>query len=447
MSRFKAKLLLISALLGSILLGGCFLDDDDDEVLATGLQTMQSTRGDERTYWLELPDDYATLNSVTPTLAGDNPKPLLIALHGTGGTHERWTNEELGYDLIGPVGDGAIMVFPNALPDANGSQQWSFAYDFEFFLDLIAELDRRGLNYDPERIFVTGHSSGAGMTHEIGCRFGDVVRAIAPSAGTLISTECVGAVAVLMSQGVNDRLVNVDIARGARRFWTLYNGWEEDLTTPGEVPPCVDHSLVGSANTPYPVYWCEHSEGSLDDFSGHRWASFTGEAVWTFFSSLPPKQAGKPVTEAPDGGGNERAAIPSDTTITFTLKYPDDINTPLDGAITLYPEGYLDNPTFSIPDVFLNPVFAVGAPAPGDVVTYENVPISFFVFSGDPITFPSTWTLSISVYVEGGTRPTPTPGVDHQVQLPITFNSMTDPVIVPGELLLEPARCFFNCGP
>ena len=207
-------LLLAAALFNA----GCLLDDNDSsEPLTTGLQTMQSG-GVEREYYLLLPEDNATAVTVSPSAVGDEAKPLLIALHGTGGSYERWVNEELGYDLIEPVGDGAIMVFPNALPDANGSPQWSFAFDFDFFLDLLAELDRRGLNYDPDRIFVTGHSSGAGMTHEIGCRFGDTVRAIAPSAGTLISTECVGAVAVLMSQGVNDALVNVDIARGARRL-------------------------------------------------------------------------------------------------------------------------------------------------------------------------------------------------------------------------------------
>lgn len=445
-SRFVPVLLVALA----VTLGGCILDDDDSvrptqEPVATGLHTMTSSRGFERTFYVLLPEDNVQEDQVLPPADSDELKPLVIALHGTGGTHQRWTDEQLGYDLIDAVGDGAVMVFPNALPDANGSQQWSFAYDFEFFVDLLAELDQIGLEYDPGRIFVTGHSSGAGMAHEIGCRLGDVVRAIAPSAGTLISTECVGSVAVLMSQGVNDRLVNVDIARGGRRFWVLYNGWEEDLTTPGEVAPCVDHSLLGSANTPYPVYWCEHTEGSLDDFSGHRWGSFTGEAVWKFFSSLPAEPADKLASEPPEGGGNERAAIPSDTTITFTLKYPDDINTPLDGAITLYPEDYLDNPTFAIPSVFLNPVFPVGTPAPGDEVTYENVPISFFVFSGGAVPFPSTWTLSISVYVEGGTRPTPTAGLDHQVQIPITFESKTDPVIIPGILELVPARCFFNC--
>jgi len=419
-----------------LFLAACGSDDDE---LATGLQTMQSG-SETREYYLQLPSDYWA--TVSGSLVGEAAKPLLIALHGTGGTYERWTEEQVGYDLIEPVGDGAILVFPNALPDANGSPQWSFEYDFEFFLDLLAELDRRGLNYDPNRIFVTGHSSGAGMSHEIGCRFGDFVRAVAPSAGTLLSTECVGSVAVLMSQGVNDALVNVDIARGARRFWALYNGWEEDVVTDGEILPCVDHSLLGSANTPYPVYWCEHTEGSLDDFSGHRWASFTGEAVWAFFNSLP---AVEPTADAPAGGGNARAQIPSDTTMTFTLRYPEDINLPLDGAISLYPTDYIDNPTFAIPSVFLNNLFPVGVVSPGDAVTYENIPITYFVFSGDPVTFPSSWTLQISVYVEGGTRPTPTAGVDHKILLPITLTGQNDPVVIDGELLLEPADCFFDC--
>ncbi|MEE4185843.1 MAG: hypothetical protein V2J12_08760, partial [Gammaproteobacteria bacterium] len=424
----------------ALLLNACPINDNSGSSavpLSTGLQTFESG-GVEREYFLLLPGD--SVQTLSTSASGDAPKPLLIALHGTGGSYLDWTEERFGYDIIGPVGDEAIMVFPNALPDANGSPQWSFASDFEFFLDLLAELDTRGLEYDPDRIFVTGHSSGAGLAHEIGCRFGDIVRAIAPSAGTLISTECVGSVAVLMAQGVNDSLVNVDIARGARRFWSLYNGYDPAVSVPGEVAPCVDHSLLGSANTPYPVYWCEHSEGSLADTSGHRWASFTGEAVWAFFSSLPNAE---PTPDPPPGGGNERAAIPSDTTLTFTLRYPDDIARPLDGAISLLPPDYLENPTFTIPSVFLNTLFDVGQVGAGDTVTY-TVPITFFVFSGDPVSFPSDWVLSISVYVEGGTRPTPTPGVDHQVQIPFSFVARTNPAIVDGELELLPARCFFD---
>jgi hypothetical protein len=153
----------------------------------------------------------------------------------------------------------------------------------------------------------------------------------------------------------------------------------------------------------------------------------------------------EPIVEAPSGGGNERAQVPSDTTISFTLKYPEDINIPLDGAVSLFPADYINNPTFSIPSVFLNARFPIGVVSPGETVQLNNIPISFFVLYGDPVTFPSTWTLQISIYVEGGTRPTPTAGVDHQVLVPFTFTGKNDPVVVPGELLLVPSSCFFNC--
>jgi predicted esterase len=457
MRKFLSNTLVSVAALSVLL--GCELDNDTAalvEPLETGLQPMEwvgnapgCEEGCARSYYIQLPTDYVASDGnepldVTVNPLAAEPKPLLIAFHGTNGSHERWTNNEIGYDLVEPVGDGAIMVFPNALAGSDGGQQWRFSYDLDFFLDLLAELDRRGLNYDPERIFVTGHSSGGGMAHEVGCRFGDIIRAIAPSAGTLIGTNCIGAVAVLMSQGKNDALVKYDIATGARRYWTLYNGYNLDASVPTELPPCVDYSLLGAANTPYPVYWCEHTEGSLDDFSGHRWASFTGAAVWDFFNSLPPKLAGRDVTAPPPNGGNERAAILSDTTITFRLKYPDDIARPLDGAISLYPEDYLENPSFAIPSVFLSTLFPVGQPGPGDTVEY-TVPISFFVFSGPEVEFPSTWTLGINIYVDGGTRPTPTPGLDHQVQLLFTFSGKNDVVVIDDVLELVPASCFFGC--
>ena len=91
-------------------------------------------------------------------------------------------------------------------------------------------------------------------------------------------------------------------------------------------------------------------------------------------------------------------------------------------------------------------LFAVGLVGPGETVTYENVPISFFVFSGDPVEFPSAWTLQFSVYVDGGTRPTPTPGVDHQIQIPFVFDSKSNPIVIEEVLTLVPASCFFNCA-
>jgi predicted esterase len=399
-----------------------------------GLQQLESG-GAERSYYIKLPADYGSTYQVSAEVVATR-KPLLIAFHGTGGSYQRWVGPN-AYDLADVVGEEAIMVFPNALPDANGSPQWSYAVDFGFFEDLLADLDARGVEYDPNRVFVTGHSSGGGFAHEIGCRYGDIVRAIAPSAGALISGSCVGSVAVLMSQGVNDSLVDVNIARATRDFWAKYNSRNPAASVAGSIAPCVIQNTIAPGSADYPVVWCEHGEGSLSDFSGHAWATFTSQAVWDFFSGL---SAVEPSFAEPPGGGNAAVLADTDTTMTFTLRYPPDIARVISGAITLYPESYLENPTFAIPSVFLNTDWSPGIVAPGDTVTYVDVPITFFVFFGDPVIFPSTWTLQISTYVEGGTSPVPTDCLDHKVLMPITFIDKTTAVVIPGVLNVEPVQ-------
>ncbi|MGI9309755.1 MAG: hypothetical protein ACR2P6_10870, partial [Gammaproteobacteria bacterium] len=71
---------------------------------------------------------------------------------------------------------------------------WNIDTDVPFFAELIAELDDIGLQYNHNKLFVTGHSSGAGMTHEVACQHGDIVRGAAPSAGSLITSQCTGSV-------------------------------------------------------------------------------------------------------------------------------------------------------------------------------------------------------------------------------------------------------------
>lgn len=420
-------------------LAGCPFDSDAPagvEPLESGLQTLQSG-GVEREYFVLLPADNAAAVSASAVDAAV-AKPLIIGFHGTGGSFERWTSPTPAYDLVATVGDQAIMIFPNALPDATGSPQWDFEPDFEFFADLLAELDRRGLDYDRNRLFVTGHSSGGGFAHEVGCRFGDVIRAIAPSAGSLISGACTGSVAVLMSQGTKDGLVPLGIAQSARNFWTLYNGWDVSLATPAEVSPCIDHALLPLGSAAYPVWWCQHEEGD-NGFAAHRWASFTSAAVWAFFSGLPEVE---PSSAAPPGGGNERVLAAADTTVSFALTYPANANLPIDGAITLYPPDTVF-PIFSAPSVFLNTNFPPGSAAPGSTVSYANVPITFFVFGGD-LEFPSDWIMQFSVYVQGGSRPIPTDCVDLVTRVPVTFIDRSTPIVIGEALELMPSEPVFG---
>lgn len=381
-------------------------------VATTGLKTMVSG-GDDRLYYLDLPDDYEPHGPL---------KPLIIGYHGTGGSYQRWLDY---YRLNEVVGDGAILIYPDARPNIAGTKQWNFADDFQMFEDLLDTLPSE-VRFDANRIFITGQSSGGGFTHELGCRYGDRIRAIAPAAGSLTTSTCVGSVAVLQIQGAKDSYVPVSIGELAHRYWVLYNGFETATSSPGVLPVCIDHSLGAS---PYPVQWCLHQEG--DGPTAHAWPTFANEAIWSFFqglTALPPR------TDAPAGGGNERAAGTSDTTMTFTLRFPAGMAAPTQGAATLYPGG-TQPPVTGAPIAFLNLGFPPGA-SPGDERSYE-IPIRYQDFGG-AVTFPGTYTLNVVIYVEGGSFPIPAAGVDHTLFVDVDLVDRNTPVVVPGVLTLEP---------
>lgn len=433
--------LLLVPLLLALLLAGCNLFDDDDDNYTvifpgpgdgptTGLAAMQSN-GVERRYYLIMPED--TSNAGSPA-ASNELKPLVIGFHGSFGSHQSWIGETDRYGFVDEVGDDAIMVFPDALELSEDNINWNFDYDFLFFEDLLAELDRRGLQYDKDRLFVVGHSSGAGMASEIGCRYGDSVRAIAVSSGALISGgSCVGSVAVIQTQGENDTLVPLGVGASANNFWALYNGHDPDTSIPGITEPCIDYSVVAFPNENYPVQWCLHP-------GGHAWTDFNAAAYWDFFSGLPLVAES---ADPPPGGGNEAALGDADTTISFTLRYPANMPPVTGGAITLYPEEF-ETGDFAAPEVFLNSNWNPNEQAPGGQVSagtevsYNLVPIQFFVFSGE-FDVTRNYKLYIAIYNEGGSKPIPTPGIDHNVLVPITFSDTTTPVVLQEALDVVPA--------
>ncbi len=419
----------------SVTLAGCPFDGNKNfeptvDPLTTGLYEFQSA-GVVREYFLQLPSDYdGDAALVESALGDDDRKPLLIAFHGYTGSLNNWVGEGRSYDLIDEVGDGAIMVFPNALPNSQGDRAWNTDTDLQFFLDLIAELNERGLQYNPNKKYITGHSNGAGFTHEVACNFGDIVRAAAPVAGNLTSTDCIGSAAIMITQGNNDPLVDVALVRTvAERYWVLYNGWDESQSTVASNPACIDYSFPGEPNSDYPVFWCEHSQG-------HSWPDYASATIWQFFSNLNEVE---PTTEFPDGGGSERATPQSDTTLTFRLKLPADINRPLIGAATLWPVSQIEDPACAAPTMFLNSGFSLdGVVAAGQISEPITIPINLVLIElVYPV--PSDWALSITVYVEGGSRPIPAPGVDHDAYIPVTIVGKNTPIIIDEPIEVTPA--------
>jgi len=415
----------LACLLALLHLGlyGCGDNDASVTVSApvTGEVTLMSA-GVQRSFYLIVPADYDASRPV---------KPLLFAYHGTNGSYALWLPSDSDpdgyYDLVPTVGDEAIIVLPQALPDANGVKQWNYAYDLQYFQDMLAYVDEN-LSYDKQKVFVTGHSSGGGMAHELGCNFGDRIRGIAVHSGILKSTQCVGAVAVLQTHGEYDTLVPSGTGEAGHQFWALYNGFETGQSREGIRPFCIDHSPP-DGSSPYPVQWCLHQEG--DGVEAHNWPSFASAATWEFFSSLSPEVA-RP-EDPPTGGGNDKVANLVDTTLEFTLTYPAGIREVTQGSVGLYPAG-TQQPTGG-PDSILRLSFdpdpdGVGI-GPGSTQHYK-VPIKYA-----NATFPGTYAFAIVIYVANGGNPIPFIGRDLIILTDVDVIARDTPVTIDTPLLLH----------
>jgi polyhydroxybutyrate depolymerase len=360
-------------------------DCADGIPLTTGLQTFESV-GQEREFYVQVPADH---------YSSDTPMPVVFAFHGATGTYDQWVSGY--YDLAAAIGDEAILVYPQALVGSAGITQWDFDYDLDYFDDVLNFIKRR-MHVDRNRIFAAGHSNGGGMAHELGCKRGDVVRAIAPHAGILKGSVCTGSVAVFQTHSANDGLVNWGTGEAGHQFWVDYNGFEYDVSMPGTAPSCIDHSMGGS---PYPVEWCLHQEGMGD--SGHDWPSFASEATWQFFSNLPTAE---PTSEPPAGGGN--SAIQFDATIAFTIRLPASATGVINYAALSFYDAGTQPPVGTGPNTILLGSFDPGNLTPGSERSYQ-FPISYV-----SETFPGTYAFSVIIYFDGG-GPIPLGGRDYMV--------------------------------
>jgi polyhydroxybutyrate depolymerase len=158
-------------------------------------ETVQPTAS---TYTLNAAGYRWTVNWWAPP-SSEGPRPLLLVLHGAGGDglaylkHDRW--------LAKAVAERFVVVAPDGLPSrmdrrANfllNPRLWNSGQlpqgsartrvdDVAFFNALLDDILRR-TPVDTNRIFVVGHSNGAGMTFRLGVELANRVTAIAPVMG------------------------------------------------------------------------------------------------------------------------------------------------------------------------------------------------------------------------------------------------------------------------
>lgn len=147
--------------------------------------------------------------------ASTGPLALVLVLHGGGGhpeNAERMSGmselaDSEGFLAVYPAGTGRL---PRHLLTWNSGNCCGYALkkgvdDSGFLAALVGRLVKEG-RVDPKRVFVTGMSNGAMMSHRLACEHGELVAAVAPVAGQLNVEGCAPSrpVAVLMIHGAQD---------------------------------------------------------------------------------------------------------------------------------------------------------------------------------------------------------------------------------------------------
>jgi polyhydroxybutyrate depolymerase len=289
-------------------------------------QTL-SFDGRDRTYLLRLPPAITQSSAVIPSERSESRdlhprRALVIVLHGGGGNG---LNAETmtGFTEKGKA-EGFIVVYPDgtgrrrdALLTWNaghccGEAMQSHVNDVGFIGALIDDLSAR-YPVDRNRVYVTGMSNGAMMSHRVGIELSGKIAAIAPVVGAVFGDEPRPhtPVSAIMINGLLDESVPVNGGSTGGRFGSA---WDGTPTRPASEQGRFWAAADGCNATPHDVdtgvylmsrYDCPKSlavESYVVKDNGHAWpggkrgsrmgnapstAMNATDVIWAFFKAHP----------------------------------------------------------------------------------------------------------------------------------------------------------------
>jgi polyhydroxybutyrate depolymerase len=180
-------------------------------VAGTVTTVTMSHGGRERRYHLHVP----------PRADGALGLPLLVVLHGGGGSGEQ---VRAATDLAARgVRAGFVVVFPDGTGplrsrlltwNSGGVQAYAAEHDIDDvgFLRTVVDDVAQRVAIDPQRVFAAGHSNGGMMCHRLAREAADVFRGIAVVAGAMDFTAVAAStpIAVLLVHGTADQYVRYE---------------------------------------------------------------------------------------------------------------------------------------------------------------------------------------------------------------------------------------------
>lgn len=261
-----------------------------------------------------------------PTYDDSVPASVVFLLHGGYGSGAQIEASSRMLEVAAT--EGFVVVSPDGVAGPGGVRTWNggrcCAYavdqdidDVGFVSDMIDRLDS-SLCVDRRRIYSTGMSNGAILSHRLACDLADRVRAIAPVSGTDMTWACDSArpVPVLSIHGSADENVPFDGGLGCGPSGASYRSVPATLAAWRQRDDCgetaTSSTTVGDAACS--VFGACAAGGRVEscviDNGGHQWPGGEPPAIagvgaclfgyqsqsfsasvqaWEFFAGQPPR--------------------------------------------------------------------------------------------------------------------------------------------------------------
>jgi polyhydroxybutyrate depolymerase len=230
-----------------------------------------------------------------PGLSRATPVPLVLAMHGSGGSAQGMEGQTKLEELARQK--GFVLVIPDSATDP----PWQDPGDISYIAGLLAGVDK-AQNIDRKRQYVTGFSAGGREAYAVACRLSAQFAAVAVVSsalrGSCLTSHPVSELLIYGSQ--EEALVSGNPATGFPSAAQITAHWRQidrcqsaspsTVTTVGPVTQNAWKGCAGgSAVSLYIVqggthFWPGQSGGTGPDAPGQYSAS---NAVWAFFAAHP----------------------------------------------------------------------------------------------------------------------------------------------------------------
>jgi len=265
---------------------------------------------------------------VPASLPKGQPVPLLLALHGGGGSGQQFeTNSE--YDALAAA-NRFIVVYPDGIEIGGRSilahgRVWNGGrccgpaaaqqVDDVGFLSTLIDRISKEYEIDPKRVYATGHSNGAIMSYRLACELSEKIVAIGVQAGSLEVDACNPSrpVSVIHIHGTADKNIPIGGGKGSGISGIAFrppldaaitlarangcpNGPTESVlpdnadVTVAAWQPCADGTAVEFVKVNGASHaWMGHaSSRAVQALAGAPYMSYdSSAAIWAFLAAHP----------------------------------------------------------------------------------------------------------------------------------------------------------------